>query len=92
MKQLGLLTATILALVLAAGFAVAVSKRTQTRDRHSRESAKTFKRSPLSSIIAGTLKEHEDDDESTMIDAFEEALEVEARMERQLARETGLRA
>jgi len=59
-------------------------------DKQIRESSKVFERSPYAEVVAETLREHQGED-TPLVHAFEEALETESRMERQLAHDTGLR-
>lgn len=90
MKLGSFLAGLAVAAVAAAGVALALSRRRAFWDRQMRESAKTFDRSPYSDMIADQLKEHEGED-TPLRHAFEDALEIETRLEQQLARETGLK-
>ena len=81
-----LVTASVTAAVI-----VVFNRRQAEWDRQVRDSSKSMPKSPYSGLIAEKLVEYSGE-ASPIVHAFEEALEVETRLERQLARETGLEA
>ena len=66
-------------------------KRQEGVDSDARRGAKMDGRSPYREIVADTLSQHKGE-ESPMLKAFEEALEQETHLEKQLAQEIGLRS
>jgi hypothetical protein len=88
MKLRGFLLGTAVVAGAAAGIIVVLNRRHEAWDRQMRESSKTFG-APASS---STIEELSNDfpENTSRIPAFEDALEVETRLEQQLARETGL--
>jgi len=91
MKSVSIIAVTALALATVASVVLIVNRRRADWDRQMRDSSKSRIRSPYSSLITEKLVEH-DGEESPILHAFEEALEVEMRLEQQLAKETGLQA
>ncbi|MCW3058647.1 MAG: hypothetical protein JWQ02_468 [Capsulimonas sp.] len=66
-------------------------KRQDGADSDARRGAKFDGKSPYREIVADTLSQHEGE-ESPMVKAFEEALEQETHLEKQLAQDIGLRS
>jgi len=82
----GFVTATLTAVAI-----VLLKRRQAEWDRQMRDSSKSMPKSQYAGLIAEKLVEHEGET-SPILNAFEQALEVETRLEQQLARETGLQA
>lgn len=91
MTRISIVTALALTAVAVAGVVLVLNRRHAEWDKQMRENSKSMAKSPYSSVIAQQLDSYDGED-SVMRHAFEEALDVETRLEQQLARETGLEA
>ena len=92
MKRIALITGVALVTATVTAAVIVVLNRRQAEwDRQIRESSNSMPKSPYAGLIAEKLVEHEGE-ASPILHAVEEALEAETRLERQLARETGLEA
>ena len=85
MKLLGIVTVTLMTAAAVGGLVYALARRRERWDGERGEAT----RSPYSSMIAEKLEEHNGADRP-ILRAFEEALEHEAILERQLAQDVGL--